>query len=228
MRTGGGVADDTYHSKNAARPGLCGWPGAEVLANPIQVGRVFSALLPNLSKRMLYDENVVNDIKDILTQKRLTVAVAESVTAGHLQAALSSAIEASRFFQGGLTAYNLGQKCRHLQVDPILAEGCDCVDEVVARTMAREACSLFASHYSIAITGYAAKMPEKGLNDLFAWYAIAFNKEVVLCEKISTTKERVDAQVDYTRQVLQKFLTLLREGAATAVHEGPGWTARPL
>ncbi|NTS40703.1 CinA family protein [Flavisolibacter sp. BT320] len=161
---------------------------------------------------MLYNENVVNEIKDILTQKSQSIAVAESVTAGHLQAALSAAVEASRFFQGGITAYNLGQKCRHLQVDPILAESCDCVDEAVARTMALEVCSLFNSPYGLAITGYAAKMPEKGLNDLFAWYAVAFRGEVVLCEKISTAKERVDAQVDYTNQVLQKLLGQLQEG----------------
>jgi PncC family amidohydrolase len=160
---------------------------------------------------MLYDENVVNTIKDILSQRKQTIAVAESVTAGHLQAALSSAIEASQFFQGGITAYNLGQKCRHLQVDPITAEGCDCVSEEVARTMALHVNTLFTSHYSIAITGYAAKMPEKGMNELFAWYAIAFNNRLICSERLSTGKERVEAQVDYTKQVLQKFLETLQK-----------------
>jgi nicotinamide-nucleotide amidase len=158
---------------------------------------------------MLYDEKVVNTIKDILTRRRQTIAVAESVTAGHLQAALSSAIEASEFFQGGITVYNLGQKCRHLGIDPIDGERCDCVDELVARTMALNVARMFTSHYSIAITGYASKMPEKGLNDLFAWYAISFSNQVVLCEKITTKEERVDAQVDYTSQVLGKLVTLL-------------------
>lgn len=160
---------------------------------------------------MLYDDKVVNTIKDILTQRKQTIAVAESVTAGHLQAALSSAIEASQFFQGGITAYNLGQKCRHLQVDPISAGGCDCVSEDVARTMALHANTLFTSQYSIAITGYAATMPEKGQNALFAWYALAFNNRLIRCEKITTGKERVAAQVDYTNQVLQKFLDVLQE-----------------
>lgn len=159
---------------------------------------------------MLYDENVVNTIKDILSSRKQTVAVAESVTAGHLQAALSSAIEASHFFQGGITAYNLGQKCRHLQVDPITAEGCNCVSEEVACTMALHVNTLFTSQYSIAITGYAAKMPEKGLNELFAWYAIAFNNQLIGSGKISSSKERVEAQVDYTKQVLQKFLEALQ------------------
>jgi PncC family amidohydrolase len=159
---------------------------------------------------MLYDENVVNTIKDILCDRAQTIAVAESVTAGHLQAALSSAIEASHFFQGGITAYNLGQKCRHLGVDPIAAEGCDCVSEEVARTMALHVNTMFTSQYSIAITGYAAKMPEKGMNELYAWYAIACNNKIIGSEKISTGKERVEAQVDYTAQVLQKFLEVLQ------------------
>ena len=159
---------------------------------------------------MLYDENLVNTIKDILCQRAQTIAVAESVTAGHLQAALSSAIEASRFFQGGITAYNLGQKCRHLQVNPISAEGCNCVSEEVACTMALQVNTMFTSQYSIAITGYAAKMPEKGLNELYAWYAIALNNQLIRSERISTGKERVEAQVDYTKQVLRKFLEALQ------------------
>src|SRR5687768_1628184 len=100
---------------------------------------------------MLYDEQVVNMIKDLLTAKKQTIAVAESVTAGHLQAALSSAIEASEFFQGGMTVYNLGQKCRHLDVEPINASTNDCISEEVARVMAISVAQLFSSHYSIAI-----------------------------------------------------------------------------
>ena len=163
---------------------------------------------------MLYDEKVINAIKDLLNGQQKTVAVAESVTAGHLQAALSSAVEASLFFQGGITAYNLGQKCRHLAVDPIGANATDCVDERVARTMALGAAGLFTSDYSLAITGYASKMPEKGLHNLYAYFAIAANGRVVLSERITTDTERVEAQVDYTRQVLQKFLRWLQSGQA--------------
>ena len=161
---------------------------------------------------MLYDDNLVNTIKEILTERKQTLAVAESVTAGHLQAAFSSALQASEFFQGGITAYNLGQKCRHLQVEPISAESCDCVSEEVARAMALNVAKMFVSHYSIAITGYASKMPEKGLNDLYAHYAIASDNKILVCEKISTKKERVDAQVDYTNQVLKRMTDLLSSG----------------
>jgi hypothetical protein len=52
-------------------------------------------------------------------------------------------------------------------------------------------------------------MPEKGLNHLFAYFAIADHDTVFLCEKITTGKERVNAQVDYARQVLQRFAEVI-------------------
>jgi nicotinamide-nucleotide amidase len=158
---------------------------------------------------MLYDQDVINHIKDLLTTKKLTLSVAESATAGHLQAAFSSATEAAKFFQGGITAYNAGQKTKHLNIEPIAALEDDCVTEKVACEMALQANKMFISDYSIAITGYATKMPEKGLNDLFAFFAIAFKKEVVVVKKITTNKERVEAQIDYTMQVIKEFEKLL-------------------
>lgn len=63
---------------------------------------------------MLYNIDTLNKIKDFLIEGKQTLAVAESVTSGHLQAAFSAATLASKFFQGGITAYNIGQKSRHL------------------------------------------------------------------------------------------------------------------
>lgn len=160
---------------------------------------------------MLYDENIINQIKEVLTKEKLTVSVAESVTAGHLQAAFSSATEASKFFQGGITAYNAGQKTKHLNIEPIAALEEDCVTEKVACEMAIQVNKLFISDYGIAITGYAAKMPEKGINDLFAYYAIAYKGKVLQVNKITTDKERVDAQIDYTLQVIKHFFDLVKK-----------------
>ena len=64
-------------------------------------------------------KEVVNSIKDTLQTKCETIAVAESLTAGLLQFALAAAEGASGYFQGGITVYNLGQKSRHLHIDPI-------------------------------------------------------------------------------------------------------------
>lgn len=163
---------------------------------------------------MLYDKNTLDNIKDLLSSEKLTLSVAESVTAGHLQAAFSSATMASDFFQGGITAYNAGQKCRHLDIEPIAALENDSVTEKVACDMAAKANILFISDYAIAITGYATKMPEKNVNELFAFFAIAHKQKIVLSKKITTDKEdTVDAQIDYTTQVIKEFQNLLKNKA---------------
>lgn len=69
----------------------------------------------------LYNMSAINSIRDYVLENKQTLAVAESVTSGHLQAAISVAENASSFFQGGITAYNLGQKCRHLNIEPLHA-----------------------------------------------------------------------------------------------------------
>jgi nicotinamide-nucleotide amidase len=161
---------------------------------------------------MLYNEKLIDSIKLILTEKKHTLSVAESVTSGYLQAAFSSAKEASKFFQGGITVYNAGQKCRHLNIEPIAAMQNDCVDEQVACQMAIEVNDLFISDYGISITGYAVRMPEKDMNDLYAYFAITNKKEVVLTKKITTDKpEGIQAQIDYTNQVIIEFEKLLNK-----------------
>ncbi len=82
---------------------------------------------------MIYNEEIINSVKEILVNNEETIAVAESVTAGHLQAAFSAGIEASKYFQGGITAYNIGQKARHLRIDPILCNEVNCVAEKLLR-----------------------------------------------------------------------------------------------
>ena len=152
----------------------------------------------------MFDKELIKRISERLKKDNQTIAVAESVTAGLLQAALASATDASSFFQGGITAYNIGQKCRHLLVEPVHAIEYDCVSGKISAEMSQHVCSLFASDYGIGITGYAARVPEKNIDDLFAYYAIAFKGNLISTEKISTDKdEGLPAQLFYVEQALK-------------------------
>jgi PncC family amidohydrolase len=159
---------------------------------------------------MVYKEDTIEKIKKILVAKNLSLSVAESVTSGHLQAAFSTAKDASKFFQGGITAYNAGQKCRHLSIEPIAALESNSVSDEIARDMATYVNELFVSDVGISITGYAARVPEQGINALFAFFAIAQKEKILLCERIATDKEEgVEAQIDFTNQVVLKLHKLL-------------------
>ncbi|HEX8332442.1 MAG TPA: nicotinamide-nucleotide amidohydrolase family protein [Segetibacter sp.] len=153
----------------------------------------------------MYNQTTINAIRDLLVNAGETIAVAESVTSGHLQAALSSGEEASKYFQGGLTAYNAGQKTRHLNIEPIYANKVNCVADKIASAMAIEVSKLFISDYGIGITGYATIVPECEKEGLFAWFAIAYKKEVVLLKKITTAKLGINAQINYTEQVIEQL-----------------------
>jgi nicotinamide-nucleotide amidase len=154
--------------------------------------------------------DIIQAIGNILIERQQSIAVAESVTSGHMQVALSTATDAAKFYQGGITAYNIGQKSRHLNVEPIHATACNCVSEQVACEMALQVCILFNSQWGISITGYASKVPESN-NELFAFYAIAYAGKIIQSEKIEPPDgEPVQIQSFYTKELLRKLEVLLK------------------
>jgi len=114
------------------------------------------------------------ELKELMLQRpRLTLAVAESLTCGQVQARIGAISGASKFFLGGITAYKLEQKVAHLGVNRTAARRIDSVSAAVAREMARGACRLFGSDLGLATTGYAEPSPEAGVEVPFAWWALA-------------------------------------------------------
>lgn len=155
----------------------------------------------------MYNTQNITTIRQRLLSRGETLAVAESVTSGHLQAALSLADGAIRFFQGGITTYNLGQKTKHLHVDPIHALASNCVSERVASEMALHVCTLFSSDWGIGVTGYAAPVPELNIDHLFAYCAIAYHGKVVRTKKIESRVQSVlTVQQYFADTVLEDFV----------------------
>ena len=160
----------------------------------------------------MYNLDTIHQIKDFFIAKNETLAIAESVTSGHLQAAVSLAPMATSFFQGGVTAYNINQKTRLLNIDAVHALSCNCVSEKVAREMAINAAKLFQSDWALAITGYAAPVPELGINELFAYWSASHKGETVVVKKITSAKnEALTVQIFYANEVLNAFHKILKE-----------------
>ena len=155
-------------------------------------------------------QEISNQIAALLKGRNQTIAVAESVTAGQLQTSLSIAERAMDFFQGGVTAYNLGQKTKLLGIDPILAMVTDCVSQQIASTMAKNVARLFNCHWGIGITGYASPVPEKNIEELFACFAITCEGSTLICETIKAEKQDpYFVRQFYTQYVLEQLLKLL-------------------
>jgi nicotinamide-nucleotide amidase len=129
----------------------------------------------------------VDELKGLLLREpRRTLAVAESITCGHLQARIGAISGASEFFLGGITAYTLDEKVKHLGVKRTAAKAVNSVSAEVAEQMARGGCALFGSDFALATTGYAepfdgkpsrtaaGRMSVKGkITTPLAWWALA-------------------------------------------------------
>lgn len=158
---------------------------------------------------------LVEKIKKVMDYKEWSLAIAESITTGNLQAQIGSVSDASSFFKGGITTYNLGQKVKHLGVEELYAKKCDCVSDQVATEMAKGVCRLFNSRIGIATTGYAEPYPAQEIAIPYAHYAIwaiddtgagtlaAYNK--ITFESV----DRVTNQLRLTQVVLEALATYL-------------------
>lgn len=106
----------------------------------------------------------------LLGEPKWSLAVAESLTCGRLQASIGAVSGASGYFLGGVTAYTLDQKVRLLGVDRRAARQVNCVSAAVAEAMAAGAARMFGADFAVATTGYAE--PAQEVPVPFAWWAI--------------------------------------------------------
>ena len=131
-----------------------------------------------------FNTSLLITIGEQIQRSNETIATAESVTSGLLQFAFSNIPNASTFFHGGITAYNLPEKVKHLHVDRDHAQAVNCVSQQVADEMALEVCKLFNTNWGIGITGYASAVPESD-GKLFAYYSICHDQVIRFTEKIT-------------------------------------------
>ena len=97
----------------------------------------------------------VEQIIAYLSERGETISVAESLTAGGLANALTSASGSSAVFVGGITAYRNEIKSTMLDVDPAIIEKHTVVSEEVANEMAEGARKVFGTTWAISTTGAA-------------------------------------------------------------------------
>ena len=158
----------------------------------------------------LFNDKALMAIGKNLLAKKMTIAVAESVTSGLFQFAFSTVPDAVQFFQGGITTYNLAQKYKHLQVEPIHAQSVNCVSQKVANEMALNVCKEYTSDWGIGITGYATPVPESQ-QKLYAYFAIANKDKIKSFGKLTAPKmEPTQVQVKYVNDIVKKLQALIR------------------
>lgn len=106
------------------------------------------------------DEPIEVVLGKLFTDKKLTIATAESCTGGKIASTLSSIPGASSYFKGSVVSYATQTKIDVLRIDENLIKNHDVVSAEVAVAMAKSAQKVMNSDYAIATTGNAG--PTKG------------------------------------------------------------------
>jgi len=153
----------------------------------------------------MIDVQLVQRVHSLIRAQGLSLAVAESLTCGTLQAAIGAVGGASTFFHGGLTAYTLRQKVKYLGVDADHAQSCDCVSPQVAQEMASGTREMFGVDVGVSTTGYASPTAD---GRQYAWYAVnLLGQTRFACYEAQEPQDRVNMQ----HSVAGAALTLLAE-----------------
>lgn len=172
---------------------------------------------PRGSVPSMKDEAIAVELKQLMLRRpALTLSAAESVTGGHVQTTITAVSGASEFFVGGITAYTLEEKVRHLRVERTHARKVACVSQRVAVEMAAGACVLFGSSIAVSTTGYAEPNKARKIKAPQAWWAICHGEPGGPAEIVSGLIEapgasRTEAQQRIADAVLRELVRYLRE-----------------
>jgi nicotinamide-nucleotide amidase len=128
------------------------------------------------------DENLEQVVVRLLTERKETLALAESCTGGLLADRITDVPGASLVFVAGYIPYANEAKIDICKVDPALIEQHGAVSEPVAKAMAEGARARARSTYALATTGIAGPSggsPEKPVGTVFVALAATGRETIV-------------------------------------------------
>ena len=106
--------------------------------------------------------SVLNNLQQLCIEKGVSIAVAESCTAGLIASKLTTLPGSSSYFNGGVVAYHNKIKTKVLGVRQSIIDEKTEVSVEVVNQMAKSVLEKFDANFAIATTGYAG--PSGGTN----------------------------------------------------------------
>jgi nicotinamide-nucleotide amidase len=141
-------------------------------------------------------ENLAEVIGDILRNKKLTLATAESCTGGNLAHLITSVSGSSDYYKGSIISYSNEVKINLLDVSPKVLETQGAVSEPVVIQMAKAVAQKLNTDCSIATSGIAGPTggtPEKPVGTV--WIAVYCKDEIITQKYVFTTNRSINIEL---------------------------------
>lgn len=151
------------------------------------------------------------EIVQLLKQHHLTIATAESVTAGMISSFLASVPGASNVLKGGLVAYTNEVKIKLAKVKPETIKKYGAVSRNTAHELAYNICRLLKSDIGLSITGNAGPDSMENQPVGMAYLGICLVDQIYIYELHAKSKTRNDIRIEFTHMAYQHLIELLRK-----------------
>lgn len=154
---------------------------------------------------------ISREISELMWKDGITLATAESCTAGNLAAAVTAIPGSSHYYKGGVVAYANQVKENLLHVDTHTIETCGVVSEETVCEMVKGAMDTLNTDYAIATSGVAGPgggTPETPVGTI--WIAVGSRKKIVTM-KLEGDDGREQNIVKATCSALHLMRDLLKE-----------------
>jgi len=159
----------------------------------------------------LDNEGRANQLIELLRQRSLTVAVAESLTGGLLSASIVDVPGASDVFRGGVVAYSPDVKHHLLAVDGELLEDRGAVNGTTAGQMALGVRRVLGADVGIATTGVAGPDPAYGLEPGTVFVACSWAKDTPAIRALRVEGDRAQVRLLTVTRALELADATIRQ-----------------
>ena len=158
----------------------------------------------------LQNKFLSKELSDMFWKEGLSLATAESCTAGNIAAVITAIPGSSHFYKGGIIAYSDEVKKNLLGVNPETLESKGAVSEEVVIEMAKGAMKSMNSDCAVATSGIAGPTggtPDKPVGTV--WIAASM-KDQIITTKITGDEGRNKNIANATQNALQLLQKLLQ------------------
>ena len=156
----------------------------------------------------LHHKFLSKELSDKFWKEELTLATAESCTAGNIAAVITAIPGSSHFYKGGIVAYNNEVKINLLGVSPQTLEEKGAVSEETVIEMVKGAMKSMNSDCAVATSGIAGHTGGTPVNPVGTVWIAAGMKDRIITLKVSGDegrKRNIEKATLNALQLLQKL-----------------------
>ena len=156
----------------------------------------------------LHHKFLSKELSDKFWKEELTLATAESCTAGNIAAVITAIPGSSRFYKGGIVAYNNDVKINLLGVSPQTLEEKGAVSEEAVIEMVKGAMKSMNSDCAVATSGVAGPTGGTPENPVGSVWIAAGMKDKIITLKVTGDegrKRNIEKATLNALQLLQKL-----------------------